>query len=74
MYPLQMCAAVFEVDGGELLCFLRSGDFAVIGAPPVLRADRLVGAVFLYSHTGEKVGWSGHNTGIKETLINATFW
>ena len=29
----------------DILCFLRCGDVAVIGAPPVAQAGRLVGAV-----------------------------
>ena len=58
------------MDSGEVLCFLRCGDIAVVGAPPAAWAGRLVGAVSFYRHTGKREGWAdelGHNTGTQGT-------
>ena len=47
------------MDGGEVLFFLRCGDFAVVGALSVAWAGCLVGAVSSNNHYDKREGWSG---------------
>ena len=58
LYHFRVGVADGKVDGGKFLCFCRRGDFAVVGAPPVARAGRLVGAVLLHGYPGEREGGS----------------
>ena len=46
LYHVQDSDADGKVDGGEVLLFLRCGDFAVVGALSVAQAGCLVGAVY----------------------------